>query len=68
MRSAASYFLLAAGILAGNTLILSFLVNTLGVNSLAAKLMTEVGFFIFSWFMQKFVIFKNKKEVILQHA
>ena len=68
LRSAASYFLLAAGILAGNTLVLSFLVNTLGVNMLAAKLLTEIGFFIFSWFMQKFVIFKNKKEVILQHA
>ena len=44
------------------------MVNTLGVNMLAAKLLTEIGFFIFSWFMQKFVIFKNKKEVILQHA
>ncbi len=62
LRSAASYFLLAAVILAGNTLVLSFLVNSLGINRLAAKLMTEIGFFIFSWFIQKFVVFRKKEK------
>ncbi|MCR5294260.1 MAG: bifunctional glycosyltransferase family 2/GtrA family protein [Lachnospiraceae bacterium] len=60
-RSAASYFLLAAGILAGNTCLLSLLVNTLGVHQLAAKLLTEIAFFIFSWFIQKFFVFRRKE-------
>lgn len=56
-RSAAQYFLLAAFILAGNTLVLSTLVGTLGFNSLIAKLITEVLFFTISWVVQRYVIF-----------
>ena len=56
-KSAAQYALLAAFILAGNTIVLSTLVGTLGMNSLAAKLVTELIFFAISWTVQKYVIF-----------
>ena len=56
-KSAARYFLLAAFILAGNTIVLSTLAGTLGINRFAAKLITEVIFFAISWTVQKYVIF-----------
>lgn len=56
-KSAVQYALLAAFILAGNTVVLSTLVETLGMNSLAAKLITEVIFFAISWTVQRYVIF-----------
>ena len=56
-KSAAQYALLAAFILAGNTIVLSTLVGTLGMNRLAAKLVTEIIFFAISWTVQKYVIF-----------
>ena len=56
-RSAVQYFLLAAFILAGNTIVLSTLAGTLGINRFAAKLITEVIFFAISWTVQKYVIF-----------
>ena len=56
-KSAAQYFLLAAFILAGNTIVLSTLAGTLGINRFAAKLITEVIFFAISWTVQKYVIF-----------
>lgn len=56
-RSAAQYTLLAAFILAGNTIVLSMLAGTLGINSLAAKLITEIIFFAISWTVQRYVIF-----------
>ena len=56
-RSAVQYFLLAAFILAGNTIVLSTLAGTLGLNRFAAKLITEVLFFAISWTVQKYVIF-----------
>ncbi len=56
-KSAVQYILLAAFILAGNTVVLSTLVGTLGMNSLAAKLVTEVIFFAISWTVQRYVIF-----------
>jgi len=62
LKSALSYFLLAAMILAGNTLVLEFLVNSLGINSMVAKLITEILFFIISWLVQRFVIFRKKGE------
>ena len=48
---------LAAFILAGNTIVLSTLAGTLGINRFAAKLITEVIFFAISWTVQKYVIF-----------
>ena len=58
LKSAFGYFLLAIGILIGNTLVLSLLVNILGISSLAAKLITEIFFFAVSWLVQKLWIFK----------
>ena len=56
-KSAAQYFALAAFILAGNTIVLSTLSGTLGINSLIAKLITEVLFFAISYTVQRYVIF-----------
>ena len=56
-KSAVQYFLLAAFILAGNTIVLSTLAGTLGMNRFAAKLITEIIFFAISWTVQKYVIF-----------
>ena len=61
-RSAAQYILLAAFILAGNTIVLSTLAGTLGMNRFAAKLITEVIFFMISWTVQKYVIFFREEE------
>ena len=56
-KSALQYVVLAALILAGNTMVLSMLAGTLGMNSMAAKLVTEILFFVISWTVQKYVIF-----------
>ena len=61
-RSAAQYFLLAAFILAGNTIVLSTLAGTLGINRFAAKLITEVIFFAISWTVQQYVIFFREES------
>jgi glycosyltransferase involved in cell wall biosynthesis len=50
------YALLAAAVLALNTLILSFFVYVLGMNALIAKIITEILLF-FSWSMQKAYVF-----------
>lgn len=60
-RSAVQYFALAAAILAGNTLVLAFLVKRCGVNPFAAKLLTEIIFFAISWMIQHFIIFRRKE-------
>lgn len=61
-KSAAQYILLAAFILAGNTIVLSMLAGTLGINRFAAKLITEVIFFAISWTVQKYVIFFREDD------
>ncbi len=60
-KTALQYLALAALILAGNTLVLSALVNGAGVNRYAAKLCTELLFFILSWLVQRCVIFRKKE-------
>ncbi len=55
------YAVLAAVILAGNTLVLSLLVHTLGVNRYLAKLCTEILFFAISWLVQRCFIFARPK-------
>ena len=60
LKTGAQYFALAACILAGNTLLLSVLVNSLGCNKYAAKLLTEVTFFTLSWLAQRFWIFRDR--------
>lgn len=62
VKTGAQYFLLAAGILCGNTFLISWLVNGLGVNRFAAKLVTEITFFTLSWVFQKFIIFRKLKS------
>lgn len=59
VRSAAQYFSLAACILAGNTVLLSVLVESFGWNRYVAKLLTELTFFSISWLAQKFWIFRK---------
>ncbi len=56
------YAVLAAVILTGNTLVLSLLVNTLGVNRYLAKLCTEMLFFTISWLVQKYLIFRRRER------
>jgi putative flippase GtrA len=62
VKTGAQYFLLAACILAGNTVLLSFLVNSLGCNKFAAKLVTEITFFTLSFLAQRFWIFRKKEQ------
>ncbi len=61
-RSAVQYVLLAAVVLAGNTLLLNGLAGGLGMNRYLAKLITELVFFAFNWLIQHFIIFRGKKE------
>ena len=61
-KSAAQYIALAALILAGNTIVLSLLAGTFGINSMIAKLITEILFFIISWTVQKYVIFFSSED------
>ena len=61
-RSAAQYAALAVFILAGNTLVLSMLAGTFGINSLVAKVITEIIFFAISWTVQKYVIFFSDED------
>lgn len=60
LQSAISYFLLAAVILFGNTMVLEFLVNRWGIHRMAAKLITEILFFVLSWLVQKYVVFRKR--------
>lgn len=62
VRSAAQYAVLAGVILTGNTIVLSFLADGLGINRYAAKLITELVFFLLSWVVQRKVIFQDKKQ------
>lgn len=61
-RSAVQYVLLAAVVLAGNTLLLNALAGGLGMNRYFAKLLTELLFFILNWLIQHFIIFRRKTE------
>ncbi|MEA5026100.1 MAG: bifunctional glycosyltransferase family 2/GtrA family protein [Erysipelotrichaceae bacterium] len=57
-KTAVQYFLLAALIMIGNTVLLSLMVDGLGINKYLAKLVTELSFFILSWAAQRYLIFK----------
>lgn len=61
-KSAIQYFLLAASILVGNTLVLGLLVNVCGVHQMLAKILTELMFFLLNWTVQKFVIFRKSQN------
>ena len=59
-KSAYKYFMLAIIILALNTILLKFFVNTIGMNALIAKIIVEFFLFIFSYTIQNKIIFKKK--------
>ena len=56
------YFILAACILCGNTILLSCMVKYLHINKYAGKLIAEVLFFTISWLAQRFFIFSSKEK------
>lgn len=60
-KSAIQYFALASAVLAGNTFVLSFLALRAGMNQFTAKLFTETLFFVLSWLVQRFIIFRRKE-------
>lgn len=62
VRSTVQYAVLAGLILAGNTVVLSFLADYLGINRYIAKLVTELFFFLISWLIQRKVIFREEKN------
>lgn len=59
-KTGLQYFVLAACILAGNTVLLSALTELVGLNRYAAKLLTELTFFILSYLIQQKVIFRKR--------
>lgn len=59
-KSALKYFALAAAILIGDTFVLNSIVTKTGLNPYAAKLITELFFFIISWVIQHLFIFKRE--------
>ena len=58
-----SYLGLALSLFAMNTLLLSAVVEVLGVNAYLAKIITEILLFILSYFVQKHLIFSKKENV-----
>lgn len=56
------YVALAAGILAGNTLLLSFLVQVVGISPVVAKILTEAILFVISYLVQSLVVFRKAKN------
>ena len=62
LRSALEYALLAAAILAGNTLVLTLLVERAGMPELLAKLIVELLFFLLSWTVQRCLIFRRRTK------
>ena len=62
-----SYLGLALSLFAMNSLLLSAVVEVLGVNAYLAKIITEILLFILSYFVQKHLIF-SKQENVPFHA
>lgn len=58
-----SYLGLALSLFAMNTLLLSAVVEVLGVNAYLAKIITEILLFILSYFVQKHLIFSKQENV-----
>lgn len=63
-KSALEYFLLALVILIGNTVVLNMLVQAVGMNRYFAKICTELLFFIFSWVVQRKMIFRKEEPKV----
>ena len=58
-----SYLGLALSLFAINTLLLSAVVEVLGINAYLAKIITEILLFILSYFVQKHLIFSKQENV-----
>ena len=58
-KSLSGYILLAISILLINTLLLNIFVNVLSVNAFISKVIVELLLFIFSYIVQRKVVFKN---------
>ena len=58
-----SYLGLALSLFAMNTLLLSAVVEVLGVNAYLAKIITEILLFILSYFVQKHLIFSKQENM-----
>lgn len=61
-NTATHYFALAGFILIMNNLILGMFTQVFHLSVYPAKLLTECILFIFSWLVQKFVIFRKEKN------
>lgn len=61
-QSIFQYMILAGFILAGNTAVLTVLVDQFGLNQYIAKIMTEIIFFFVSWFIQHQYIFQKEQS------
>lgn len=62
VKTALRYYLLVVVNLFLNTWILTFFVNTLGLNRLWGKILAEMILFMFNWAVQRFVIFAGGKD------
>ncbi|HIS92190.1 MAG TPA: bifunctional glycosyltransferase family 2/GtrA family protein [Candidatus Alectryocaccomicrobium excrementavium] len=62
LSPAVRYFLLAAGILALNTLALTVLVRYCGIHVYLAKILAEAALFVVSWIVQKSFVFRKKQR------
>ena len=62
LHSAVRYAMLAAGILIMNSLLLRAL-SLVGIPAAAAKLLTELSLFVFSWIMQRRYVFASKEVI-----
>lgn len=60
LSAGARYALLAVGVLAGNTALLSFLVYCLGIDAFVAKPIAEAAFFLASWSVQRAYVFRKQ--------
>lgn len=61
VKTAVHYFALAGFILVMNNLILEMFTQVFQISVYLAKLLTECILFIFSWLIQKFMIFRKEK-------
>lgn len=61
-KTAACYFALAGFILIMNNLVLGMFTQVLRISVYPAKLLTECVLFVFSWLIQKLVIFRREKS------
>lgn len=61
VRTALDYFTLAGAILVMNNMILSMLIQVIGINVYPAKLITEGILFVISWVVQNKLIFGKKR-------